>query len=104
MELRDYIGCFVIDGCESDEVDLRVILSTGGGVTTGSGSFPVPAALVGRLDEGPLTFRTYSGEEIILTVREVDPMSGEAFFLTGAALPIGLDAKETRQASSKGVA
>ncbi len=91
MELRVFKGCFVIDGWESDEVDLRVILSTGGGITAGSGSFSVPAALVGRIDVGSLTFRTDRGDSFSLLVREIDPAEGEAYFLTGASLPAGME-------------
>ncbi|GKY88960.1 hypothetical protein [Sinisalibacter aestuarii] len=87
MEVRDFTGSFLIDGRETEEMDLRVILSTGGGVTSGSGSFPVPAALAGRVMEGPLTFRTSAGDEITVLVRDFILTEGRAYFLTSGRVP-----------------
>jgi hypothetical protein len=104
MELRAYKGCFVIGDRESEEVDLRVILSTGGGVTEGSGSFSVPASLVGQIAPGLDRFRTRSGDDITLNVCEIDPTQGEAYFLTGAGLPVE-DLDQTQLSpQNKGVA
>ncbi|MEJ2034940.1 MAG: hypothetical protein P8X69_02105 [Maritimibacter sp.] len=102
MELRHYSGCFIIDGRESEEVDLRVILSTGGGVTTGSGSFQVPASLVGLIESGTLRYRTLAGEEFNLTLREID--MGEAYFLTGGLIPASTPYPDELIARNKGVA
>jgi hypothetical protein len=90
MEVRDFKGCFVLDGRDGEEMDLRVILSTGGGgVTSGSGSFALPMALVGRAGEVPLTFRLTSGETLRILVREIDLADGLAYFLTEGAVPEG---------------
>lgn len=88
MQVLDFKGCFVIDGRELEEMDLRVILSTGGGgVTSGSGSFALPMALVGRADQAPLTFRLTTGEALTLVVREIDRADGLAYFLTEGVVP-----------------
>lgn len=90
MEVRAYFGRFVTAGQDSAPMSLQVILSTSGGVTSGSGDFEVPAALVGFLrQEDALTFRTEAGEEFAVVVREVDVGEGHAYFLTRGALPAG---------------
>lgn len=87
MEVRDFTGCFVLDGREAEEMDLRVIVSTGGGVTSGSGSFAVPAAMVGRDMDAPLTFRIRAGGELSVLVREFDLTEGRAYFLVSGRVP-----------------
>jgi hypothetical protein len=88
MEVRDFTGCFILDGRETEVMDLRVILSTGGGgVTSGSGSFAVPAALAGLVVEGGLTFRTTEGDQLSIQVREVELTEGRAYFLTSGRVP-----------------
>ena len=86
MEVREYHGVFVTGGVETEEMALRVILSTSAGVVSGSGSFALPAALVGMTDER-LSFRTREGAELTLVVREVDRFEGAAYFLTEGRLP-----------------
>lgn len=90
MEVREFSGCFLVDGRETDVMALRVVLSTGGGRRFGSGDFPVPAALAGLVGEEPLTFRLDSGEELVLVVREFDLLDGRAYFLTEGAVPAGV--------------
>lgn len=88
MEVRDFTGCFVLDGRELEVMDLRVIVSTGGGgITSGSGSFALPMALVGRAEQAPLSFRLTSGEALTIVVREVDLVDGVAYFLTEGVVP-----------------
>lgn len=88
MEVRDFKGCFVIDGRETETCNLRVILSTGGnGVTSGSGAVALPLALVGVEPGTRLTFRTDGGDEIGLEMREVDAVDGWGYFLTVGELP-----------------
>lgn len=102
MEVRDFTGCFVLDGRELEEMDLRVILSVGGGgLRAGSGSFALPMALVGRAEQAVLTFRTSGGDEISLRVREVDLVDGVAYFLTEGDVPQAEDggAGQSRSAS-----
>lgn len=81
MEIRDFTGRFVIDGIETEPMDLRVLITTGGGEVHGSGSFRLPAALVGAERGGPLTFLTTGGEELRMTIREFDMVHGMAYFL-----------------------
>ncbi|WP_298499390.1 hypothetical protein [uncultured Maritimibacter sp.] len=87
MELRDFSGAFLIDGRETEVMDLRVLMTVGGGEMHGSGAFRVPAAMIGLEAAGPLTFRTAAGEEIRLIVREFDLVNGVAYFLTEGAVP-----------------
>lgn len=88
MQIRDFTGCFVLDGRETEEITLRVIFSTGGGgITSGSGSFALPLALVGRAEEGPLSFRLAGGEALTILVREIDLVEGVAWFLTEGEVP-----------------
>lgn len=88
MQVLDFTGCFVLDGRALEEMDLRVILSTGGGgVTSGSGSFALPMALVGRAEQAPLSFRLTTGETLTLIVREIDLAEGVAYFLTEGVVP-----------------
>lgn len=88
MEVRDFTGCFVLDGRELEVMDLRVIVSTGGGgITSGSGSFALPMALVGRAEQAPLSFRLTTGEALTIVVREVDLVDGVAYFLTEGVVP-----------------
>ncbi|MBV7409918.1 hypothetical protein [Maritimibacter sp. DP1N21-5] len=87
MELRDFSGCFIVEGRETETMDLRVLLTVGGGETHGSGAFRVPAAMIGMEAAGPLTFRTSEGEEMTLIVREFDLVNGVAYFLTDGAVP-----------------
>ena len=87
MEVRTFTGCFVIDGRESETVALRVILSTGGGVTSGSGSFELPLALVGAGAGAAVAFRTAAGEALARQIREIDRVEGVAYFLTEGVVP-----------------
>ncbi len=87
MELRDFRGSFLVDGHETERMDLRILLTIGGGETHGSGAFRVPAAMIGSESEGPLTFVTDTGETITLHVREFDLTQGVAYFLTDGAVP-----------------
>lgn len=99
MQILDFKGCFVLDGRETEEIALRVIVSTGGGgLTSGSGSFALPLALVGRAEEGPLGFRLSSGEALTILVREIDPIEGVAWFLTEGAMPEAGAPDEARRA------
>lgn len=87
MEIRDFTGSFVIDGRETDRLDLRILITHGGGVQHGSGSFLVPPAMIGFEAQGPVTFRCIDGAEITLLVREFDMTNGLAYFLTEGAVP-----------------
>ncbi|MAM60615.1 hypothetical protein [Maritimibacter sp. UBA3975] len=87
MELRDFRGSFRIDGRETDRMDLRILLTIGGGETHGSGAFRVPAAMIGTETGGPLTFVTEAGDEITVVVREFDLTQGVAYFLTEGEVP-----------------
>lgn len=95
MEIRDFTGCFIVDGRETDRTELRVLVTRGGGETHGSGSFRVPPAMIGIEAAGPLTFRCVDGEEITLAVREFDMTNGLAYFLTEGAVP---EARERKRA------
>ncbi|OIP85385.1 MAG: hypothetical protein AUK37_04265 [Rhodobacterales bacterium CG2_30_65_12] len=99
MQILDFTGCFVLDGRETEEIALRVIVSAGGGgITSGSGSFALPLALVGWSGEGPLSFRLISGEVLTIVVREIDPVEGVAWFLTEGAMPVAGAPDEARRA------
>lgn len=99
MEIRDFKGCFVLDGRETDEIALRVILSNGGGgVTSGSGSFALPLALAGRAERAPLTFRLTTGEALTILVREIDLVDGVAYFLTEGVVPVARGESTARRA------
>lgn len=87
MEIRDFTGAFVVDGRETDRMDLRVLITSGGGETFGSGSFRVPAAMIGLETSGPVTFRCADGQEIDMQVREFDMTHGVAYFLTLGSVP-----------------
>jgi len=97
MELRDFKGCFVVDGREVETGSLRVIVSTGGdGLRLGSGTFALPLALVGAAPGTPFGFRSEAGEEIALILREIDPVEGVGYFLTEG--PISERATAARRA------
>ena len=98
MELRDFSGAFLIDGRETEVMDLRVLMTVGGGEVHSSGAFRVPAAMIGMEAAGPLTFRTDAGDDIRLIVREFDLVNGVAYFLTEGAVP------ETRGSEIPGAA
>lgn len=89
MDVRDFTGAFLVDGRETEAMDLRIIVSTGGdGRRIGSGSFAVPPALAGRVDGGTLIFRTDADDEILLEVREFILTEGRVYFLTSPDLPV----------------
>ena len=93
MEVRDFKGVFVIDGREAEAGPLRVIVSNGGGgVTSGSGTFALPLALVGARPGTRFGFRTEAGEDIALVLREVDAVEGVGYFLTEGPLPVAAPA------------
>ncbi len=87
METRVFDGHLVVDGQETGPLRLKVLLSTDNRVTTGTGSIPVPLALVGVREGTSVTFRTDLGETIALLLSEIDPAEGKAYFLTLGALP-----------------
>lgn len=87
MELRDFPGFFLIDGRRTDGMDLRILITRGGGEVHGSGAFRVPAAMIGLETRGPLTFVTETDEEITLVVREFDLTQGVAYFVTEGVVP-----------------
>jgi len=88
MQVIDLEGYFVIDGREVGAGSLRVIVSTGGdGVRHGSGTFALPLALVGAAAGTAFGFRSAAGEEIALTLREIDPVEGVGYFLTEGPIP-----------------
>jgi hypothetical protein len=88
MEILDLQGYFVIDGREVEAGSLRVIVSTGGdGLRLGSGTFALPLALVGAAPGTAFGFRSEAGEEIALTLREIDPAEGVGYFLTEDPIP-----------------
>lgn len=95
MEIRDFTGSFLVDGQETDLMELRVLITQGGGETFGSGSFRVPTAMIGLESSGPVTFRCTGGEEITMTVREFDMTRGLAYFLTMGEVP---DVRESKRA------
>jgi len=90
MEVRAFFGRLVSGDLGTEPMTLQVILSTGGGITSGSGDFEVPLALVGFIrEEEPLVFRTEAGEEFTVLVRDFDIAEGRAYFLTEGDLPAG---------------
>ncbi len=93
METRAFDGHLVVDGQETEPFRLKVLLSTDNGVTTGTGSFAVPLALVGVGEGSPVCFRTDRGEAISLLLTEIDPAEGRAYFLTLGALPAAIPAR-----------
>ena len=88
MEVREYKGVFIASGVTTEACTLRVILSTAAGETSGSGSFELPAAIVGLTDRG-LVFRTEEGDELALVLRDIDHGQGVAWFLTEGCVPAG---------------
>jgi len=90
METRVFDGHLVVDGQETGPLRLKVLLSIDNGFTAGTGSFPVPLALVGVSEGTSVAFRTDRGETITLLLSEIDPAEGSAYFLTLGALPAAL--------------
>ena len=87
METREFDGFLVVDGQETEPFRLKVLLSTDKGITSGTGSFPLPASLVGVREGTSVSYRTEDGAGLTLLLSEIDPAEGLAYFLTLGAVP-----------------